>query len=162
MLHFWTATLCIPETCVDFYVLPATDMMQMGLSLMLSLFRISLRASSSRKNLCVSLSSSIFTICTAFPMIMLVRISEISKVRQRSIHSFDTFENNRQAPCKRCHIGPIRKGSQFPVFALQRTSASYFYLNLQMWVLQSKLITFSWSAQKQWSATQILPFAVGC
>ena len=119
MLHFWTATLCIPETCVDFYVLPATDMMQMGLSLMLSLFRISLRASSSRKNLCVSLSSSIFTICTAFPMIMPVTISEISKVRQRSMHSFQ--------------IGPIsedayglRKGSQFPAFALQGTSASDF------------------------------------
>ena len=118
--HFWTATLCIPETCVDFYVLPATDMMQMGLSLMLSLFRISLRASSSRKNLCVSLSSSIFTICTAFPMITLpVTISEISKVRQRSIHSFQIGSISNDA----CGLWI---GSQFPVFALQRTSASYF------------------------------------
>ena len=118
--HFLTATLYIRETCVDFYVLPATDMMQMGLSLMLSLFRISLRASSSRKNLCVSLSSSIFTICTAFPMITLpVTISEISKVRQRSIHSFQIGSISNDA----CGLWI---GSQFPVFALQRTSASYF------------------------------------
>ena len=54
--------------------LPATDMMQMGLSLMLSLFKMSLSASSSRKNLCVSLSSSIFTIWTALPMILPVRL----------------------------------------------------------------------------------------
>ena len=48
-----------------------------------------------------------------------VRISEISKVRQRSIHSFQIGSISNDA----CGLWI---GSQFPVFGLQRTGASYF------------------------------------